>query len=305
MELSLFQHLRLPPVDPKVLKASNYQLSKDRKTVTFDRPLATGKSLCNRICPTKEHRGQATRLPDHLLHFEQSQTGKGTTPGKKRRSWNRNDKSRPIPPVVSPLPSADCFLAAPKNAIVLDASQWTNADWKFDDTGVMPRGKGNNLTKQSFGDARIHLEFRFEPSDNPEWKGQLYGNSGIFLMSGYELQVVNSFQNPTFADGACGSIYGQHPPRVNASRKPGEWQAYDILMKAPVFSGKGEVEKPVARHRLSQRNPDSRRRLDLRRSRRTLQKAWKAASYDSGPQRNGCFFPQPLAHSGPKVRTVS
>ena len=57
---------------------------------------------------------------------------------------------------------------------------FSNADWKFDDTGVMPRGKGNNLTKQSFGDARIHLEFRFEPSDNPEWKGQLYGNSGIF-----------------------------------------------------------------------------------------------------------------------------
>jgi hypothetical protein len=109
----------------------------------------------------------------------------------------------------------------------------------------MPRSKGNNLTKQSYGDARIHLEFRLDPSDNPEWKGQLYGNSGIFLMSGYELQVVNSFQNPTFADGTCGSIYGQHPPRVNASRKPGEWQSYDILIKAPVFSNKGKVEEPL------------------------------------------------------------
>ena len=64
-------------------------------------------------------------------------------------------------------------------------------------------------------------------------------------MSGYEMQVVNSYQNPTFADGTCGSIYGQHPPLVNASRKPGEWQAYDILMKAPVFLGDGGVKEPL------------------------------------------------------------
>ena len=94
---------------------------------------------------------------------------------------------------------------------VLDSKQWTNPNWKFDENGVMPRGKGNNSVK-AYGDAQIHLEFRFEPSDNPEWTGQLYGNSGIFLMSGYEMQVVNSYQNPTFADGTCGSIYGQTLP---------------------------------------------------------------------------------------------
>ncbi len=64
-------------------------------------------------------------------------------------------------------------------------------------------------------------------------------------MSGYELQVVNSFKNPTFADGTCGSIYGQHPPRVNASRPPGQWQSYDILMKAPEFSADGSVSEPL------------------------------------------------------------
>jgi hypothetical protein len=64
-------------------------------------------------------------------------------------------------------------------------------------------------------------------------------------MSGYEMQVVNSYQNPTFADGTCGAIYGQHPPIVNASRKPGEWQAYDILMKAPVFLEDGKVKEPL------------------------------------------------------------
>jgi hypothetical protein len=160
-------------------------------------------------------------------------------------SWSRNDKNRPIPSVVPPLSIEQCTLPVPDSAVILDSTQWTNPNWVFDKNGVMPRGKGNNSTVKAYGDARIHLEFRFNPSDNPDWKGQLYGNSGIFLMSGYEMQVVNSFQNPTFADGMCGAIYGQHPPRVNASRKPGEWQFYDILMKAPVFSEKGDVEQPL------------------------------------------------------------
>ena len=159
--------------------------------------------------------------------------------------WHRNDKRRPVPPVVDPLPEKEWLLSPPTGATVLDAGQWTNSAWTFDEEGVMSRAKGNNSTKQDYGNARIHLEFRFEPSEDPEWTGQLYGNSGVFLMSGYELQVVNSYQNPTFADGTCGAIYGQHPPRVNASRKPGEWQSYDILMKAPIFAEDGSVEEPL------------------------------------------------------------
>ena len=240
-----------PPIDPKELKIKNYQLSKDRKTVTFDVPLQPGKVYAIEFA---EQKNTEAKLLDYstiyytlnsLRPAKEPRAGRNVGWSLAGSSWNRNDKARPTPPVVMPLPLEKCTLPTPKNATTLDASQWTNADWKFDKKGVMPRGKGNNLTKQSYGDARIHLEFRFDPSDNPEWKGQLYGNSGIFLMSGYELQVVNSFQNPTFADGTCGSIYGQHPPRVNASRKPGEWQTYDILMKAPVFSNKGKVEKPM------------------------------------------------------------
>ena len=240
-----------PPIDPKELKIKNYQLSKDRKTVTFDVPLQPGKVYAIEFA---EQKNTEAKLLDYstiyytlnsLRPAKEPRAGRNVGWSLAGSSWHRNDKARPTPPVVMPLPLEKCTLPTPKNATTLDASQWTNADWKFDKKGVMPRGKGNNLTKQSYGDARIHLEFRFDPSDNPEWKGQLYGNSGIFLMSGYELQVVNSFQNPTFADGTCGSIYGQHPPRVNASRKPGEWQAYDILMKAPVFSNKGKVEKPM------------------------------------------------------------
>ncbi|MBT7924439.1 MAG: DUF1080 domain-containing protein, partial [Opitutae bacterium] len=240
-----------PPIDPKELKIKNYQLSKDRKTVTFDVPLQPGKVYAIEFA---EQKNTEAKLLDYstiyytlnsLRPAKEPRAGRNVGWSLAGSSWNRNDKARPTPPVVMPLPLEKCTLPTPKNATTLDASQWTNADWKFDKKGVMPRGKGNNLTKQSYGDARIHLEFRFDPSDNPEWKGQLYGNSGIFLMSGYELQVVNSFQNPTFADGTCGSIYGQHPPQVNASRKPGEWQTYDILMKAPVFSNKGKVEKPM------------------------------------------------------------
>jgi hypothetical protein len=240
-----------PPIDPKELKIKNYQLSKDRKTVTFDVPLQPGKVYAIEFAEQKNTEAKLLDYSTIYYSLNNLRPAKEPRPGRNvgwslaGSSWNRNDKARPTPPVVMPLPLEKCTLPTPKNATVLDASQWTNADWKFDKKGVMPRGKGNNLTKQSYGDARIHLEFRFDPSDNPEWKGQLYGNSGIFLMSGYELQVVNSFQNPTFADGTCGSIYGQHPPQVNASRKPGEWQAYDILMKAPVFSDKGTVEKPM------------------------------------------------------------
>ena len=240
-----------PPIDPKELKIKNYQLSKDRKTVTFDVPLQPGKVYAIEFAEQKNTEAKLLDYSTIYYTLNSLRPPKEPRPGRNvgwslaGSSWNRNDKARPTPPVVMPLPLEKCTLPTPKNATTLDASQWTNADWKFDKKGVMPRGKGNNLTKQSYGDARIHLEFRFDPSDNPEWKGQLYGNSGIFLMSGYELQVVNSFQNPTFADGTCGSIYGQHPPRVNASRKPGEWQAYDILMKAPVFSDKGKVEKPM------------------------------------------------------------
>lgn len=240
-----------PRVDEQLLEVSNYTLLNDRKTVTFDVPLTAGKVYAIQFPGQKNT--EATVLDFDTIYYTVNKLRPAKEPGAGRdvgwklagSSWKRNDGRRPIPPVVDPVPLEVDILTAPENATVLDASQWTNASWLIDSEGVMSRGEGNNATVNDYGNARIHLEFRFEPSDDPEWVGQLYGNSGVFLMSGYELQVVNSYENPTFADGTCGAIYGQHPPRVNASRKPGEWQSYDILMKAPEFAEDGTVLEPL------------------------------------------------------------
>ncbi|NCF89053.1 MAG: sulfatase-like hydrolase/transferase [Verrucomicrobiaceae bacterium] len=240
-----------PPVDEQALEVSNYTVSEDRQTVSFEVPLTAGKVYAIQFAG--QENAEAKRLDFDTIFYTLNKLRPAKEPGTGRSKgwrlvgsgWHRNDKRRPIPPVGAPLPAEECELPAPKGATVLDAGQWSNAAWLFDRDGVMSRAKGSNSTKLAYGDARIHLEFRFEPSDDPEWTGQLYGNSGVFLMSGYELQVVNSYKNPTFADGMCGAIYGQHPPRVNASRKPGEWQSYDILMKAPVFAADGSVEEPL------------------------------------------------------------
>ncbi|MDA7675049.1 DUF1080 domain-containing protein, partial [Akkermansiaceae bacterium] len=240
-----------PMVDLKEIPVTNYQLSEDRKTVTFDVPLTAGKVYAIKF--PEQQSGSDKTLDFDTIYY----TANKLLPAKEARQkkphaiqlvgsgWIRNDKTRPLPPVVTPLPEKDCVVPMPANATLLDASQWTNPSWKFDADGVMPRSKGNNSTKQSYGSARLHLEFRFDPSDDPQWTGQLYGNTGVFLQSGYELQVVNSYQNPTFADGHCGSIYGQHPPRANACRKPGEWQSYDILYKAPEFHHDGSLKEPL------------------------------------------------------------
>lgn len=240
-----------PPVDPQELEVRNYELSEDRTTVTFDVPLEENKVYAIQFQEQKNTEAQL--LDFHTIYYTLNQLTPAREPKPGRNvgwspvgsSWDRNDKKRPIPPSVPPLPLSKCALSPPVQASKLDASQWSNANWKFDGDGVMPRAKGNNSTYKAFGNAQIHLEFRFDPSDDPEWMGQLYGNSGVFLMSAYELQVVNSFENPTFADGMCGAIYGQHPPRANASRRPGEWQSYDILMKAPLFEESGKLDQPL------------------------------------------------------------
>jgi hypothetical protein len=240
-----------PRVDEKTLSVSNHSLSKDRKTVSFDVPLTAGKIYALQFPEQKSDGG--AKLDFDTLFYTANKLRPAREPRASRNvgwdlagsGWSRNDKRRPIPVVVKPLPAKECIMPAPGKATVLDADQWTNPNWKINQQGVMSRGKGKNSTKTAYGNARIHLEFRFEPSDDPNWRGQLYGNSGVFLMSGYELQIVNSYENPTFADGTCGSIYGQHPPRVNASRKPGEWQSYDIVMKAPQFAKDGSLVEPL------------------------------------------------------------
>jgi hypothetical protein len=164
--------------------------------------------------------------------------------------YHVHDPARPHPAVVSPGAAPG---EPPSDAIVLfdgkDLSQWRAAHlgsakfvtndpptWKVENgyVEVVP-GKGDIATAQKFGDVQLHLEWA-TPAD-VKGNSQNRGNSGVFLQGRFEVQVLDSYQNPTYADGQAGAIYGQTPPLVNATRKPGEWQAYDIVFQAPVFDG--------------------------------------------------------------------
>jgi len=157
----------------------------------------------------------------------------------------------PRPKVVAPGPAPAGPAAVPADAIVLfDGSgmeAWNNADsWKVAD-GVVTVGKGMIESKQGFGDCQLHLEFRMPAP--AVGKGQGRGNSGVFLMGQYEIQILDSFEDGTdgpltYPDGQCGALYKQQPPAVNACRAPGEWQTYDILFTRPRFTADGLVAKP-------------------------------------------------------------
>ena len=149
----------------------------------------------------------------------------------------------PEPPVVSPGDST----SAPSDAVVLfdgtDLSAFDNTKgWKVVD-GCAQVGSQSIRTKQAFGDCQIHLEFA-SPSE-VKGNGQGRGNSGIYIMGKYEVQILDSFENTTYFDGQCGAVYKQQPPTVNASRGPGQWQSYDIIFTAPRFNEDGSVESPA------------------------------------------------------------
>lgn len=150
----------------------------------------------------------------------------------------------PEPPVVTP----GSGHVPPSDAIVLFDGQnfdaWNGPkDWKIDEDGGFT-AKGGMQTKQGFGDCQLHLEFA-SPKE-AKGSGQGRGNNGIGLMGArYEIQVLDSYDNKTYPEGQCGSVYNQTPPMVNASRKPGEWQSYDIIFTAPRFDAEGKVTKPA------------------------------------------------------------
>ena len=166
--------------------------------------------------------------------------------------WKAHDLKRPAPKVVQPAAS-DQPGGAPSDAIILfdgtDLEKWQANDgkpakWKIVD-GAMESvpGSGYVKTKDEFSDCQLHVEFATPKT--VKGKGQGRGNSGVFLMGDIEIQVLDSFQNETYPDGSAGSIYGQYPPLVNASRKPGEWQSYDIIFRAPRFDKSGELAAPA------------------------------------------------------------
>ncbi|MDX1940815.1 MAG: DUF1080 domain-containing protein [Saprospiraceae bacterium] len=155
----------------------------------------------------------------------------------------------PEPRIVKP----GVGTAPPSDAIVLfdgkNMDEWTTEDgsaakWKLEDGAmtVVPRA-GGIQTKRSFGSAQLHIEYRAPSVVKGEGQGR--GNSGIFLQSKYELQVLDSYNNRTYSNGQVGSIYKQHIPLVNAARPPGEWQTYDIIYTAPQFNADGMLIAPA------------------------------------------------------------
>jgi hypothetical protein len=149
----------------------------------------------------------------------------------------------PEPPIVTPGKSD---AEPPSDAIVLfdgkDLSKWENGDkWEIKD-GYAIVQKTDITTKDSFGDYQLHVEFA--TPEKVSGSGQGRGNSGVFLANHYEVQVLDSYDNKTYFDGQCASIYKQTPPMVNACRKPGEWQTYDIIFNSPLFAEDGKVTKP-------------------------------------------------------------
>jgi hypothetical protein len=194
-------------------------------------------------------RGQNQRA-NHDLGFED-------TPMLPGQPWHVHDDRRPHPALVTP--AADPG-GPPSDAVILfdgkDLSAWTGQassithagkegapEWKIENGyfEVVPH-TGDLATKEKFGDCQLHVEWS-EPTDI-KGRSQSRGNSGVILMGHYEIQVLDPWKNPTYADGQAGAIYGQWPPLVNPGRPDGEWQVYDIIFEAPKFDG-DKVAKPA------------------------------------------------------------
>ena len=165
------------------------------------------------------------------------------------QQWPQHSMDRPRPPVVKP----GAFESAPppSDAIVLfdgkSLAKWRSSDtthgaakWKIVDGAMeVVAGTGGIETRDGFGDCQLHIEWRAPTPAKGE--GQERGNSGVFLMGTYEVQVLDSYNNITYADGQAGAVYGQYPPLVNASRPPGEWNSYDIVWHRPHFDSQGRL----------------------------------------------------------------
>jgi hypothetical protein len=194
-----------------------------------------------------------TPAPPHKDHT----LGYDDTPFLPGDKWRVHDVSRPRPEVITPGSESSQQKPGqpPSDAIVLfDGTNFANwvttlkgqtmePKWKLQD-GYMEvvDGSGSITSKEKFGDMQLHLEWS-APTE-VKGKSQERGNSGVLLMSKYEVQVLDSFDNTTYADGQAAAIYGQYPPLVNACRKPGEWQTYDIFFEAPHFDGQ-TLAKPA------------------------------------------------------------
>jgi hypothetical protein len=176
----------------------------------------------------------------------------GGRPERPVARWRQHDIRRPRPPVVEPA-EAGIALKPPKDAIVLfdgtSLDAWKSAwggpvKWRVvDGTLETVPGAGMIETKGTYGDIQLHVEWAAPvPAVGT---GQDRGNSGVFLMGDFEIQVLDSFNADTYADGQAGAIYGQYPPLFNASRPPGQWQTYDVAFRRPRFDSSGKLLAPA------------------------------------------------------------
>ncbi len=191
----------------------------------------------------------ATLAAAAAFPMQDEPVGYTDTPVLPGQPWRVHDRDRPVPPVVVPGRGANLGAPAPADAIVLFDGEDTSAfhsggnpiGWSVEgDAMVVVAGSGSIETRESFGDLQLHLEWASPTEVVGDSQGR--GNSGVFLMGRYEIQILDSYRNRTYADGQAAALYGQYPPDVNVCRAPGEWQSYDILFRAPRFDGETLVE---------------------------------------------------------------
>lgn len=222
--------------------------------------------MLNRSTPAKFAKGLSLVLLVGLawtvIAAEQNKPKKEgfkTTPMQPYGTWHVHDSDRPNPRIVEPgtASTQETPGKAPSDAIVLfdgkDLSKWASRDkkglvepkWAVQD-GAMVAEKGARtvFTRENFG-GNIQLHVEWATPEEVKGNGQGRGNSGVIIMGRYEIQVLDSYDNVTYADGQAGAIYGQYPPLVNACRKPGQWQSYDIIFEAPVFDENKKLVKPA------------------------------------------------------------
>ena len=166
--------------------------------------------------------------------------------------WPPHDVNRPQPPVVDPGPAVPPA-PVPADAVVLfdgknlggwETAKGAPAVWKVENGYMEAAPKAGSIqTKKGFGDCQLHVEWAAPAEVKGSDQGR--GNSGVFLQNIYEVQVLDCFNNKTYADGTTAALYGQHPPLVNACRKPGEWQTFDIVFHRPRFDKDGNLVTPA------------------------------------------------------------
>jgi hypothetical protein len=192
------------------------------------------------VATEKPMQATAAPKPAEVRQYVETETGR----------WLVHDMNRPTPPVVDPGPE-QAPVKAPSDAVVLfDGTEACMTNWS--DTRGNPskwrlgegfmesvKGAGYIQTKAQFGSCQLHVEFA--TPTRVEGTSQGRGNSGVFLQGQYEVQVLDSYENRTYADGQCAALYGRAVPLVNACRKPGEWQTYDIIYHRPIFGADGKV----------------------------------------------------------------